>query len=44
MPFAEAERVFRLVLANFGGEERRVCGTGWVFEKQRADGDAIAKI
>ncbi len=44
LPFAEAEELYRLMLANFSGEERRICRIGGVLQKQRAEGDGPGKI
>jgi hypothetical protein len=41
LPFAEAEKQFRLLLANFGGEERRIGRTRCVLKEQRAKGDRV---
>ncbi len=43
LPFAEAEELYRLMLANFSGEERRIGRIGGVLQKQRAEGDGPGK-
>ena len=44
LPFAEAEKLFRLVLANFGGKEHRTSRIGCVFKEQSTEGGGPEKV
>ena len=43
LPFAEAEELYRLMLANFSGKERRICRIRRVFKEECAEGNGPGK-